>query len=140
MTDADVDGSHISVLLLTFFMNKMPELIKQGNVYLAMPPLYVLKKKNGKYQYVLNDADLLEKFPNGHQGYEKQRFKGLGEMNPEQLWETTMNPETRSLMKVDYKEEHKEDILSVIEDLMGQDVDRRRAFITENATKANIDI
>jgi len=140
MTDADVDGSHIAVLLLTFFMNKMPELIKQGNVYLAMPPLYVLKKKNGKYQYVLNDADLAAKFPNGHPGYEKQRFKGLGEMNPDQLWETTMNPETRSLLKVDYKEEYKEDILSVIEDLMGQDVDRRRTFITENAMNANIDI
>ena len=140
MTDADVDGAHIAVLLLTFFMNKMPDLVKNGNVYLAMPPLYVLKKKNGKYQYVLNDDDMVKKFPNGHQGYELQRFKGLGEMNPDQLWETTMNPETRSLLKVDYKEEYKEDILRVIEDLMGQDVDRRREFITENALKANIDI
>lgn len=103
--------------------------------------MYVLKKKNGnQYQYILNDAELEAKFPNGHPGFEKQRFKGLGEMNPIQLWETTMNPETRTLLKVDYKEEYKEDILSVIEDLMGQDVDRRRAFITENATNANIDI
>lgn len=142
MTDADVDGEHIAVLLLTFFMNKMPELIKQGHIYLAMPPLYVLKKRSGNYQYVLDDAELLSKFPEGLSGtgYELQRFKGLGEMNPEQLWETTMNPETRSLMKVDYKEEYKDDILKVFEDLMGQDVERRRAFITENAQRATIDI
>jgi len=142
MTDADVDGSHISVLLLTFFMNKMPELVKQGHVYLAMPPLYVLKRKNGKYEYVLNDQELTERFPNGLNGtgFELQRFKGLGEMNPDQLWETTMNPETRTLMKVDYQEEYKDDISKVFEDLMGQDVDRRREFIIENALKANIDI
>lgn len=142
MTDADVDGSHIAVLLLTFFMNKMPELIKRGHIYLAMPPLYVLKKRNGNYQYALNDEELAEKFPEGlaKTGFELQRFKGLGEMNPEQLWETTMNPKTRSLMRVDYKEEYKENILKVFEDLMGQDVDRRREFITENAQKANIDL
>lgn len=142
MTDADVDGEHIAVLLLTFFMNKMPELIKQGHIYLAMPPLYVLKRKNGNYQYVLNDEELVERFPEGlaKSGYELQRFKGLGEMNPEQLWETTMNPDTRSLLKIDFKEEYQEDILKVFEDLMGKDVDRRRAFITENAQKANIDI
>lgn len=142
MTDADVDGEHIAVLLLTFFMNKMPELIKRGHVYLAMPPLYVLKKRSGNYQYVLDDAELAKKFPEGltGTGYELQRFKGLGEMNPEQLWETTMNPETRSLMKVDYREEYKEDILKVFEDLMGQDVERRRSFITENAQKVTIDI
>lgn len=142
MTDADVDGSHISVLLLTFFMNKMPELVKKGHIYLAMPPLYVLKRKNGNYQYILNDEEFLEKFPDGlaKTGYELQRFKGLGEMNPEQLWETTMNPDTRSLMKVEYKEEYADDIHKVFEDLMGQDVDRRRDFITENAQKANIDI
>lgn len=142
MADADVDGSHISVLLLTFFMNKMPELIKRGHIYLAMPPLYVLKRKSGKYQYVFNDEELARKFPEGVQkaGFELQRFKGLGEMNPDQLWETTMNPETRSLLKVDYKEEYKDDILKVFEDLMGKDVDKRREFITENALKANIDI
>jgi DNA gyrase subunit B len=142
MTDADVDGEHIAVLLLTFFMNKMPELIKQGHIYLAMPPLYVLKRKNGNYQYVLNDEQLAERFPEGlsKSGYELQRFKGLGEMNPDQLWETTMNPDARSLLKIDFKEEYKDDILKVFEDLMGKDVDRRRAFITENAQKANIDI
>lgn len=142
MTDADVDGSHISVLLLTFFMNKLPELVKRGHIYLAMPPLYVLKRKNGKYSYVLDEAELNEKYPDGLQGtgLELQRFKGLGEMNPDQLWETTMNPETRTLMKVEYNEEYKDDILKVFEDLMGQDVDRRRDFIIENALKANIDI
>ncbi len=142
MTDADVDGSHIAVLLLTFFMNKMPELVKNGHIYLAMPPLYVLKRKNGKYEYVLNESELNQKYPNGLQGtgLELQRFKGLGEMNPDQLWETTMNPETRSLLKIDYKEEYKNDIEKVFEDLMGKDVDRRREFITENARKANIDI
>lgn len=143
MTDADVDGSHISVLLLTFFMNKMPQLVEEGHVYLAMPPLYVLKRKNGKASsYILNDAELTQKFPEGiPSGYEPlQRFKGLGEMNPEQLWETTMNPDTRSLVRVEYKEEYKEDTLKVFEDLMGKDVDRRRDFIMQNALKANIDI
>jgi len=143
MTDADVDGSHISVLLLTFFMNKMPQLVEEGHVYLAMPPLYVLKRKNGKASsYILNDAELAQRFPDGiPSGYEPlQRFKGLGEMNPEQLWETTMNPESRSLVRVEYKEEYKEDTLKVFEDLMGKDVDRRRDFIMQNALKANIDI
>lgn len=143
MTDADVDGSHIAVLLLTFFMNKMPELIKRGHVYLAMPPLYVLKRKNGKPStYILNDKELNEKFPNGlTSGYESiGRFKGLGEMNPEELWETTMDPENRMLTKVDYQEEYKDDILKLFEDLMGEDVEKRREFITEHALEANIDI
>ena len=144
MTDADVDGAHIAVLLLTFFMNKMPELVKQGHIYLAMPPLYVLKRRGGKgsHTYILDDAELNEKYPNGiPSGYEPLgRFKGLGEMNPDQLWETTMNPETRTLIRVQYKEEYKDDIAKVFEDLMGKDVDRRREFIMENALKANIDI
>lgn len=144
MTDADVDGAHISVLLLTFFMNKLPELVKNGHIYLAMPPLYVLKRKSGtgKYVYLLDDAELAEKYPEGLQGtgLELQRFKGLGEMNPEQLWDTTMNPEARTLLKVEYKEEYKDDILKVFEDLMGKDVEKRRDFIIENALNANIDI
>lgn len=143
MTDADVDGSHIATLMLTFFLSKMNQLIKDGRIYLAMPPLYVLKKRSGKgkYTYVFDDKDLKEKFPNGiPDGYDKQRFKGLGEMNPDQLWETTMNPQTRNLIRVEYKEEYKDNIYKVFEDLMGKDVEKRREFIMENALQADIDI
>ena len=106
MTDADVDGSHIVTLLLTLIHSYMPDLIRLGHVYVAMPPLFRLRKGKGDAIWIQNE-DALEKFfeKHGRQGYEVQRFKGLGEMNPEQLWETTMNPETRSLMQLHYSEE-----------------------------------
>lgn len=132
MTDADVDGSHIRILMLTFFFRFMPQLIEKGHVYIAQPPLYkVARGKNEKYFY--NDDDLntyLEE--NGRKGFDIQRYKGLGEMNAEQLWETTMNPETRTLLQV-----HMEDAISADEIftvLMGEQPELRRAFIEENAT------
>lgn len=140
MTDADVDGSHIAVLLLTFFLNQMPQLVKDGRIYLAMPPLYSLKVGNkGKMKYYFNDEELDKDYPNSRPAG-LGRFKGLGEMNPDQLKETTMNPETRTLIKVEYNEDFKEDIKQVFEDLMGKSVDKRRAFIIENAEYANIDV
>lgn len=138
MTDADVDGAHICTLLLTFFHNYMPELIKNGNVYIAMPPLYRLKS-NKVSHYVQNDEEL-EKFRQTHKGnWELQRFKGLGEMNPEQLWETTMNPKTRSLGLVQYSETLEEEN-NIFEILMGKDVPPRREFIETNANLADIQV
>jgi DNA gyrase subunit B len=145
MCDADVDGAHIAVLLLTYFIVKMPELVKAGHVYLAQPPLYVLKNKSGgaktKSIYVQNDEELEKHYVNGKlpSSLTKQRFKGLGEMNPEELWETTMDPVNRSLLQVEYKEEYKEDINRVFEDLMGNKVEPRRKFIFENAINVDID-
>lgn len=141
LSDADVDGSHIAVLLLTFFMNYAVELIKNGHIYIAQPPLYRLQRKNGKESvYILDDNDLAKKFPNGiPNSYEPlQRFKGLGEMNPDQLWETTMNPETRTLIRVNYDDLKDREIEEVFEDLMGKNVDKRKSFIFEHALKANL--
>lgn len=141
LSDADVDGSHIAVLLLTFFANHTLDLIKNGHVYIAQPPLYRLQRKNGKDSlYILNEADLKEKFPNGiPNSYEPlQRFKGLGEMNPEQLWETTMNPETRTLIQVNYDLLKEKEIQQVFEDLMGKNVDKRKEFIFKHALEAKI--
>lgn len=145
MCDADVDGAHIATLLLTYFITKMPELVKAGHVYLAQPPLYVLKNNAGgskaKSIYVQNDEELEKYYVDGKlpRGLTKQRFKGLGEMNPEQLWETTMDPANRSLLQVEFKEEYTHDIYKVFEDLMGTKVEARRKFIFENAINVDIE-
>ncbi len=143
MADADVDGSHIRTLLLTFFFRYMKPIIENGNVYIAMPPLYKIVTKSKKeilYAYTDEDRDRIfkEKGLNS-KDVEIQRYKGLGEMNPEQLWETTMNPETRNIMKVNMEDEYAADeIFSV---LMGADVELRRNFIQENATYVtNLDV
>lgn len=139
MTDADVDGAHIRTLLLTFFYRYMRELIERGYVYIAQPPLYRLKK--GKEQYYLYSEQelnqLLEKI--GRQNYTLQRYKGLGEMNPEQLWETTMNPSTRTVLQVTIEDAIAADY--IFSTLMGDKVEPRREFIQMHAREArNLDI
>ncbi len=137
MCDADVDGSHISTLILTFFFRYMRELVENGHVYIATPPLYLVKR-GSKKEYAWNDIDrdkLLESFGNGAS---IQRYKGLGEMNAIQLWETTMNPESRTFRKVTIENAGEAD--RVFSMLMGEDVPPRRDFIEKNATYANIDV
>ncbi|WP_449387833.1 DNA topoisomerase (ATP-hydrolyzing) subunit B [Chryseobacterium lineare] len=139
MTDADIDGSHISTLILTFFFRYMKELIENGYIYIAQPPLYLLKKGNKKV-YAYNEKEreefTLEISPDG-KGVEVQRYKGLGEMNPEQLWETTLNPENRILKQVTIDNAVEAD--SVFSMLMGDEVPPRREFIEKNAKYAKID-
>ena len=140
MTDADVDGSHIDTLLMTLFYRYMPELIQNGHLFIATPPLY--RCRVGKTEeYCYTEADRLrfmEKYNNGkEEGMFTQRYKGLGEMNPGQLWETTMNPETRLLKQVTIEDAARADY--VFSMLMGEDVGPRREFIEQNATFANID-
>ena len=142
MTDADVDGAHISTLLLTFLYRFMPELIKQGYVYLAQPPLYKLEK-NKKVWYAYSDAelnDILEEV--GRDTNNKiQRYKGLGEMDADQLWETTMDPENRVLLRVSMNEEATSELDLTFTTLMGDKVEPRREFIEENAKYVeNLDI
>ena len=138
MADADVDGAHISTLLLTLFYRFMPELIYEGHVYIAMPPLYKAMPKKGEEEYLYDDA-ALEKYRATHDGpFNLQRYKGLGEMDAEQLWETTMNPESRLLKLVEIEDARMAS--SVTEMLMGSEVPPRRAFIYENATEAELDI
>ena len=142
MTDADVDGAHIATLLLTFLYRFMPELIKQGYVYLAQPPLYKLEK-NKKVWYAYSDEqlqDILNEVGRD-QNNKIQRYKGLGEMDAEQLWETTMDPERRILRKVVMDEDQASEIDVTFTTLMGDQVEPRRAFIEENAKKVrNLDI
>ena len=139
MTDADVDGSHIRILLLTFFFRFMRPLIENGHVYIAQPPLYKLEKGKKEY-YFYNDDELNEFYKqNGNGTGEIQRYKGLGEMDPEQLWDTTLNPEHRILLQVAMEDAVEAD--RVFNELMGEDVDLRRKFIEENATLvADLDV
>ena len=138
MADADVDGAHISTLLLTLFYRFMPELIQEGHVYIAMPPLYKAMPKKGEEEYLYDDK-ALEKYRKTHDGpFTLQRYKGLGEMDADQLWETTLNPETRLLKLVEIEDGRMAS--SVTEMLMGTEVPPRRAFIYENATEAELDI
>ena len=138
MTDADVDGAHISTLLLTLFYRFMPELIYEGHVYLAMPPLYKAMPKNGQEEYLYDDKEL-EKYRKRVNGpFTLQRYKGLGEMDAEQLWETTLNPQTRIMKRVEIEDARMAS--AVTELLMGTEVPPRRAFIYENANEAELDV
>ncbi|RMD51352.1 MAG: DNA topoisomerase IV subunit B, partial [Ignavibacteria bacterium] len=147
MTDADVDGSHIRTLLLTFLYRYMRELIAEGKVYIAQPPLYKIKKgKEEFYAYDDEERDkILQRFKtNGNlnedgtpKGVNISRYKGLGEMNPEQLWETTMNPETRTILQVTLEGLETDRIFEI---LMGDDVAPRREWIEANARYANLDV
>ncbi|MFQ5531839.1 MAG: toprim domain-containing protein, partial [Candidatus Nanoarchaeia archaeon] len=137
MTDADVDGEHIKTLLLTFFFRFMPQLIENGNVHVALPPLYRIRKK--KDYYVYSDEELkktLEKL--GTSSGNVTRFKGLGEMGQDQLWTTTMNPKTRKIKKIFIEDAVEAD--QTFSMLMGDDVQARKEFIQENAKEAQLDV
>jgi DNA gyrase subunit B len=136
MTDADVDGAHIRTLLLTFFFRFMRKLIEDGKIYIAVSPLYRVRTRGDHYVY--SDKELKELLSKLGQNTDVQRFKGLGEMNPEQLWETTMNPKTRMLKKVTIEDGTRAD--EIFSKLMGDEVEHRKQFIAERAHEAQIDI
>lgn len=138
MSDADVDGAHIASLLLTYFYRMMPDLIREGHIYIAMPPLYKVMPNKGEEEYLYDDA-ALEQYKRTHRegSFKLQRYKGLGEMNPDQLWETTMNPATRILKRISIEDAAAAAQVTAV--LMGSDVAERKRFIYENAEKANLD-
>lgn len=137
MTDADVDGSHIDTLLLTFFYRFMPKLILSGHIYIAQPPLYKAILSGGKNEYIFNDKEL-EKFRKKHKNFTLQRFKGLGEMDAKELRETTLDPQTRKLKQIMI--ENIAQANRVTEILMGVDVSKRRDFIMQNGDKAEVNV
>ena len=138
MADADVDGAHISTLLLTLFYRFMPELIYEGHIYIAMPPLYKAMPSKGPEEYLYDDK-ALEKYRKSHKGpFTLQRYKGLGEMDADQLWETTLNPETRMLKQVEIEDARMASEVTAM--LMGTEVPPRKAFIYENANEAALDV
>ena len=137
MTDADVDGAHIDTLLLTWFYRMMPDLIREGHVYLATPPLYKAIPSRGEEEYLYDDK-ALEDYRKAHKegSFKLQRYKGLGEMDAEQLWETTMNPATRLLKRVSIDDAAAAAETTAV--LMGNDVAVRKAFIYDNADSAEL--
>lgn len=141
MTDADVDGSHIRTLLLTFFFRHYKELIEKGYIYIAQPPLYMIQAgKKKEYAYTEDQKDkIVKNMKDSSQKPNIQRYKGLGEMNPTQLWETTMDPENRKMLRVDIEDAEKAD--EIFSTLMGDEVPPRKRFIQSRATQVvNLDI
>lgn len=137
MADADVDGAHICTLLLTLFYRFMPDLIYQGHIYIAMPPLYKAVPSRGKEEYLYDDA-ALAKYRKSHKGFTLQRYKGLGEMDPEQLWETTLNPETRQMKRVSIEDGKRASAVTDL--LMGDKVPPRKEYIHKHAQDAELDV
>ena len=136
LSDADQDGAHIRAILLTFFFRYMRELIQEGHVYIGMPPLYKVYKKD-VVEYAYDDKELKKKIEIVGRGYQLQRYKGLGEMNPSQLWETTMNPQTRILMRVSIEDAAEAERLITI--LMGDGLEERKAYIQKYADFNKVD-